>query len=146
MSNNQVVSSPQTTDPDDEVLQFTQSKRMEIVNKLTAKGIPTDSNDDMGNLLKTLDGMDRVALGRKRIKADEGIAGANQAAAAAVIATLLQKANSGGAKPFQSDTLVDREIPVLGNDIPAPVLVDGETETAPSQMSYDGFMAKYQQT
>lgn len=133
----------QTQDVDDQVLDFTQTKRREIVDKLTASGIPVTDNEQMSTLLKTLDGMDRVALGKKRIKADENIAGANQAAAAAVVAHLLQKAGNAGIAPFQSATLVDRVPPTLGADIPRPVLVEGEMDVVTPQLSYDTFIEQF---
>jgi len=131
-------------DSDDSVLDYTQTKRLEIVDKLTAGGIPVTDNDQMNTLLKTLDGMDRVALGKKRIKADEGLASANQAMAATVISELLRKANSGGVKPFVVENAVERPTPVLGNEVPPPVLVEGETDVLAPQMSYDTFMAKFE--
>lgn len=144
MSDHTPTVSSQMIDDDDQILQYTQGKRQEIVSKLTAKGIPTDDSKQMQALLATLDGMDRVALGKKRIKADEGIAGANQAAAAAVIATLLQKAGSAGMRPFEAVDVIPRTPPTLGSDIPEPVLVKGETDTVTQQMSYEAFQAANQ--
>lgn len=144
MSENHMVSSSQMIDDDDQILQFTQGKRQEIVSKLTAKGIPTDDSKQMQALLATLDGMDRVALGKKRIKADEGLAGANQAMAAGVIATLLQRAGSAGVRPFEVLDAPPRTPPVLGSEIPDPVLVKGETDTVTQQMSYEAFQAANQ--
>jgi len=126
---------------EDQILAFTHSTRKQVVNSLMSKGVPQDG-ESLNILLKTVDGMDRAALTRKRIKADEKVA--DQAAAASgLIAQVLLAVGSrrGQLEPVQ--TITHREPPMLGPDIPTPILVEGECEVNPIQVQYDAFMATF---
>lgn len=127
---------------DDLALNLTQQVRHQIIATMTHKGVPVSDPEAMTILLKTMDGMDKVALGKKRIKVDEGTANAGQAAAAAIIARVLQAASNASNKPYTSTVPVNREIPTLSLDVPRPMLVSGEIDIAPTQMTYDVFMAE----
>ena len=132
------MSSQEVIDLDDQVLDFVQGKRREMVDKLTEQGVPTDK-DGGYLLLSALKDMSTTALGKKRIKTDEKI-GANQAAAAGLIAQVLSKTRT--LKPYEVDGgVADRVAPELGGDLPTPELIPGEMDTNPPQLSYDTFMA-----
>lgn len=123
---------------DEQVLAYTQHKRKFIVGKLLNNNqLPTDKSD-ISMLMGALDGMDRAALGNKRIKADEK-ANSAIAGAAGMIAGILTR--------IKSQTGVDLEMaqevapPLLpASEVPDPVLVPGEIETNATQMNYDAFM------
>lgn len=124
---------------EDTILAQTHHVRTIIVNELMPTGkLPADP-DDRKLLLSTLKDMDSSSLGRKRIKVEEK-ANATQEQAAGVIAQLLQAA--AGKRLSQADVPVEREIPMLGNDIPDPSMIDGETSTAYIQESVDSFRAR----
>lgn len=126
--------------PEDQVLAFTQFKRQQIANQLLADGkLPEDPK--MAKLaLDVLDGMDRAALGRKRIKVEEK-ANQNQEQAAALIAEVLNKVGSYRAPALPQGTIID--VPKLGNDVPEPELVPGETSDIGSQSeTYETFTAR----
>ena len=123
---------------DDEVLDFTHSKRVWLLDQLTANGtkLPEDVKETK-IVAQLLDGMDKQALGKKRIRLDEKVVD-TQAGAAAIMANILSMA--AGQKPFIVQNAVAREVPVLGSDVPAPVLVEGEISTAPYVQDFDTFM------
>jgi hypothetical protein len=133
-------------DSDDEILAHSHELRKRIVKTITKDGtqIPVEDPRQMAALLQTLDGMDRQALGNKRIKVDEK-ANQTQEQAAGMIAQLLQKVTSQ--KPFELDVLdvEAREVraaPQLPADVPPPRLVEGETATVALQQDYDTFVAQ----
>lgn len=123
---------------EDSILAFTHGKRKEIVTALTNKGVP-DDNAQVSLLLSTLKDMDHSALVRKRIKTDEKAID-RESEAAQVYATLLAKGQIKGL--YETHVIENRVIPTLGNDIPNPVLVPGETDIGVSVETYDTFMEK----
>ena len=130
-----------TLESEDQILAFTHSTRKQVVNSLMSKGVPQDG-ESLNILLKTVDGMDRAALTRKRIKADEKVADQAAAASGLIAQVLLAVGNRRGhQEPVQ--TLIHREPPMLGLEIPAPILVEGECEVNPVQTQYAAFMASF---
>lgn len=127
---------------EDRVLDFTQQKREAILEALMPKGVAQVADPKMLALtLQTLDGMDRSALGKKRIKVEEQ-GNATQEAAAGIIAQLLQRTTS--TKPFEVIDVASRQArpaPMLGTDVPPPRLVEGETATVAPQQSFESFTA-----
>lgn len=129
---------------EDQVLAYTQGKRRKIVEGVMKDNKIPQDRLEATLLIQALDGMDRAALTSKRIKADEKAADA-MAGSAAVVANLLT--SMGKSKP--ADDIIDmpaREVPLLGEDIPPPSLVPGETEVAPKQMDFDSFTASFGQS
>jgi hypothetical protein len=124
--------------PEDEVLDYTQRVRRTVVTELTKGGIPGDNND-RALLVQALDGLDRQAMGVKRIKADEKSA-SGLSEASALVAQLLREAGRSRQNHDVIDVVV-REAPTLGADVPRPQLVPGELDIAPRQMNYDEFAA-----
>lgn len=125
---------------EDQVLALTQGIRVGIVRTLTTKaaitgGLPGDS-EDRDALFKSLEGLDKSALTRKRIKADQEQA-TGVTHAVGLISQLLRQAKSNYGNTIDDAT---REIPVLGNQVPEPVLVQGELDQAPAQLDYDSFI------
>lgn len=126
---------------EDDVLRFTQRSRQQIVKSLMSKDLNDLNSAQISLLAGMLDGMDRSAMGRKRLQTDEKVGNAN-AMAAAVIAQVL--ANPGAMKAGQ---IIDgqeprRALPVLPADVPEPTTVPGEMDSDSPQMNYDTFMAQ----
>lgn len=123
---------------DDEVLDFTQVHRRKLVEKLTeTTPLPADPKEQ-ATLLKALDGLDKAALGKKRIQVEEKGADA-QAEAAKIMAHVL----SGTAFNRKSDTPnLSRKAPVLGSDVPEPILIEGETSMTTMHADYNQFMGQ----
>lgn len=121
---------------EDEILSYTHSKRKEVVEHITKGGIPNDKAD-VSVLLKALDGMDHSALSRKRIKVEEAH-NKHQEHAAALISKVL--AANASNRTLNINDLTERTVPLLGDDIPEPNLVPGETLIAVTNQTYDEFM------
>lgn len=128
---------------DDAILDYTHAKRTDIVNALAPNGVvPIADPKQLGALLQTLDGMDRTALGRKRLKVEEG-GNALQEQASKVIAELLTRMSGAsssskwGEDPGGTKGLPP--LPVLPASIPPPVMVAGETTIGSIQGSYENF-------
>jgi hypothetical protein len=124
----------------DQDLNFTRNYRKQIVQHLFKSGVP-DNPDDLRLGLTALADMDKSSLGIKRLKVEEK-ANATQEAAAGIISQLLMQAAAGGNQPYRSAVPVERELPLLGNDIPEPILVPGETSTEIINDDFDSFMAR----
>ena len=124
---------------DDEVLRYTRGVRLDLVDELTKKGVPTDTKDQQ-TLLQTLSDMDRGALSNKKIGASEGIAEADR-----IVAVAIAQLNNqfGSQNPFErrSGTLIEGEVPRLdAGRMPEIELVEGETEIGLSAMTYNSFI------
>lgn len=126
---------------DDQILALTQRTRVGVVSKLITAGnggLPGDK-EDRDTLFKALDGLDKVALTRKRITADqEQASGVSQAVG--LIAALLRQSKTNYNTLEVSDATV-LEAPTLGDDVPPPDLVPGETEIHAGQLNYAAFVA-----
>jgi hypothetical protein len=125
---------------EDQILHYTQGQRKTIVERLMKMEHDKLEGSDKTMLLMALDGMDRSALGRKRLKTDENVA-ASQVAVAGLIAKVL--ATPGALQAHQLlDGLTSRPIPQLPAEIPEPTLVPGEMDTEAPQMDYTTFMTQ----
>lgn len=126
---------------DDQILAITQRTRVAIVNKLVNKtpgGLP-DDKEDRDALFKAMEGLDKVALVRKRIAADvEQASGVSQAVG--LVAALLRQAKTNYNTVDVDDATV-LEAPTLGDEVPPPELVPGETEIHAGQLNYESFVA-----
>jgi hypothetical protein len=126
-------------EPEDQILAYTHTKRKEIVNALMKNGSIPDDTGMARVLVSTLDGMDKAALGRKRVKLEERQT-TNQEHAAGVIAHILGIAAQN--RSSKVEHISNRQPPVLGAEVPEPVLVPGETSILPvSNLSYETFVA-----
>lgn len=125
---------------DDQILALTQHTRVKIVKNLVNKtpgGLPGDQ-EERDALFRAMDGLDKVALTRKRIDADKE-ASSGVSHAVGLVAALLRQSKTNYSLADVVDT--NREIPRLSDDIPDPVLVPGETEINAGQLDYDSFVA-----
>jgi hypothetical protein len=118
---------------------FVQGKRKEIVYKLMPDGKPPSDTKEMSILLTALDGIDRSALTRLRIKSDEKTAD-SMVGGAAIIAKALGMISP---QNFMQGDVTDAEVkpPQLGSGIPAPVLSPGEVEEGTRNISYKEVMS-----
>lgn len=126
---------------EDDVLAFTQKSRQQIVKSLMGRSIDDLNASQISLLTASLDGMDRSALGRKRLQTDEKV-GASQAMAAAVIAQVLAAPGAMRHGQIVEGQAPRREIPRLPAEVPEPVTVPGEMEADAPQMNFDTFMAQ----
>jgi hypothetical protein len=128
-------------DADEASLDYTQGIRRQLIGILMtdvkAVADPKVANS-IGGLL---DGMDRQALGKMKIRVEEAQV-INQEGMATNIAEILKQMGSGGHN-FQAAEPVPREVPKLGSDVPDPILVDGEVATTPIQQDFDSFHAQF---
>lgn len=125
---------------DDDVLNFVQSTRKNIVTELTAKGIPVD-NDERNTLLRTLEGMASTAQGNKRLRKEEE-SSAIEAQAKAMLSMLFK---TNGRDPAKVDCTVTAErvfdLPAqLGSGAP---ISPGATEVGISSETFKDFSGKY---
>ena len=121
---------------EEDILEYTQRIRKDIVTDMTKGGIPSD-RADKALVLNALADMDRTALGSMRIKAETD-ANNTVAQAQSVILELLKR--TGGNRGMVIE--VAREVPVLGNEIPVPEVVPGEIEQNPEATDYNSFIEK----
>lgn len=85
---------------DDSILRHTQGVRLQVVDQLMDQGKIPVTQEDRDLLIKVIDGIDRQAIAKKRIKSDSKIGDAAQQAAAA-LAIMAQR--MGGKNPFKAD-------------------------------------------
>lgn len=124
---------------DDQNLEYALSLRRQLITQITKGNKMPEDKDTQMVLLKTIEGIESVALGRKRIKVDEKAGAANQAAAAIVMAQILRNPAARGV--FSGQSSQDREIPMLDINYPLPTLVPGELDVGTPTQSFDAFMA-----
>ena len=124
---------------DDEVLQYSQSVRMQLSNALTRDGrsIPTD-DETCRLLLTTLKDMDMQSLGNKRLGVASDVADSDRVAANALKSI---SRNFGNSDPFTSDALGGSGANIDPTLIATAVLVPGEKSIGTSNESYETFMA-----
>jgi hypothetical protein len=126
----------QREDPVDLDLEYTRSKRRQIIDKLTEKGVP-ESEETVSLLLTALNDMDRTSLGKKRIKVDSDMS-ANNKAAADLIANIFNMPDS---KKLGMGQGVG-SIPSVEGLLPQVELIEGEMRVGVSLLDYDTFMAE----
>lgn len=122
---------------DDETLDYTQVMRRKLIDDMT-KGnkMPEDTKDRM-TFLAALDGMDRNALGKKKIKVDDKQATANSDTAA-IIAEIYKKLGPKSLDNFSEENI----IPQLPSGIEEPAIDDGEMVIGTQSDGYEEFSAK----
>lgn len=125
------------SDADDLDLDFTRKMRRRLVDDMTRDKIPDDLKE-RALLLQILDGMDRAALSKKKIKSDEGVS--NTMALAAE--TISQLFTDPRLKKLGKSAEATGEIQVL-RELPPSATVPGELDTVPSMQNYDTFMARH---
>lgn len=121
--------------PEDQVLEYTQAKRKQLVEHMTVKGVPEEKGDK-AILLQALADMDKPALVKLRIKSEDKNAGTNAQAAMAIASLMTQMSPK---KLVNFDPTV---VPPSLDDkqIPDFEYVDGQTVLGTQGGSYSEFM------
>jgi hypothetical protein len=142
LANNRVQVAPEVEALPDEdtVLAYTHHHRKGLVKTLTKQGIPED-RETQAMLLQTLKDMDVQALSRKKIKSDEKVGSQNAQQAKAIIAEILMRTPNSATVLDVTEVMAQPK--QLTADVPAPVLVEGETATVAPHQTYDTFVAKF---
>ena len=122
---------------EDEVLQYTQTIRKDLVDNIIEGGVPTD-NETRYALLTTLGDMDKQAMGNKKIAASLVGSESDRLVANALIMLGNQLQ---GRNPYEKE--VGGEIPAVDfTMLPAIEMTPGEDEQGISSEKYDEFMGR----
>lgn len=121
---------------DDEILIYTQRVRQGFVNDVTRNGFPVKPREQEV-FLSALADMDRVAMGNKRIGANEKQSHADSLVAAALV-SLGNQFNNGN--PFKGPGASAVEVEV--DKIPLVETLPGETDIGLSDETHKSFIAK----
>ena len=128
-----------SADQSDRDLDHVRAIRLRMIDDLCKDKIPGDK-EDRAFLLSLLDGMDRSAMGRKRIKTDEKV-GSNVAHAMSLISEIYKQSD---VRTLGQSDRPRAALPVLEDGVEVFV-VDGELETNPVTEDFDSFMARTSQ-
>lgn len=123
---------------DDQIIQFTQSKRKAFVDYLLFEGMPEETNQQTV-LLTALADMDRTALGNKRIGSSE-----KQTAADALVARAISQLSMqlGTRNPFQENG--EKGEPKVETDkLPEISTVPGELDVGLSDENYQNLISRF---
>jgi hypothetical protein len=112
-------------DKADEALDFYENVRRQVVTDLSGRGIPQDPRQ-LGLLLQAVDGGSRVALGRKKVAAEEEGNRVNGNLADTMAEILRTNLTSAQKR--------DRGQPL--DEVPVPTLVPGETDQGVKEVRY----------
>lgn len=123
---------------DDSMLNVTQRLRMTMIRSHTSNGMMPTDPETQTLLLKAAADMDKVALGKKRIKADEKIAD-TQAQASAVLADVLRQRRTLQAEATQ-EGIIPKPEPKLGVEFARPHILEGQMDIAPGAQTVETFM------
>ncbi len=128
---------------DDNIIRLTQGQRKKLLDHYTEKGIP-NSIEEQEALMKLLADMDRTALGNKRVKTDEKLAGTNELVAQAITDVIK---HFGGKDPFANNTtgviidaLPEPDVKLLpvANPVPGEMSIGIETH------DFNDFVKKFE--
>jgi len=143
------MTSPVDVPSEFEALDFTQGLRRQLITQLIS---PTpivspdvklpDDPSERELLVKLIDGTDRQALGRLRVKTDTNSAGA-MADMATNVAAIANKIfdGIGDNDPHRSATPVKRDLGLPNALVDEFTVVPGQTEISPKEQTYDTFIA-----
>jgi hypothetical protein len=126
-----------TDDSQDRDFDYVRNYRTQIINSMMSKGVPSDLKE-IDLIRSTLADMDRVTLGRKRIKTDEKLGNAH-AQAAALIAELvmrpdIKKIGMGGpSRP---------SLPELPDQLTPYTVLPGELDVGVQIEDYESFQKR----
>ena len=126
-------------DPVDQDLEFVRGKRIQVINQLTKKGIPEDT-ETVSLLLGALNDMDRTSIGKKRIKVESSAVAVNKAAAD-LIANIYNRPDSKTIGTV-TDSYTVGSIPNIDDRLPMVTVLDGEMSVGSVQIDYDTFMKR----
>jgi hypothetical protein len=128
-----------TISQEDSVLDYTQAKREQVVNRLSSNGMPGDVKE-LSVILAALDGMDRAALTKKKIQSESEL-GSKAALAGAAITELLTNLRSqpGGDRP--NATVQEAQV-TAPMGLSAPSILPGELEGSDPTVNYENLIEK----
>lgn len=126
---------------DDAVMDYTQQKRMQIIEALTRDNKLPEDVKEQTTLMKALDGLDKQAMGKKRLIVEDKKAD-NEKEAAALVNAALRMMSSQRLAHVDVIDVESVEIPTLPDHIPPPVLAPGETDATSKPETFDSFMAQ----
>lgn len=138
----QTTELPQAMD-EDQYLDYTQQVRQKVVQELTKENKLPDDPKMANVLLSTLDGMDRNALGRKRIKVDQETNQAVDGMSGLVAQMLRQSRLPEFFQATQDPDAPQRAAPRVEGDLPDGDIVEGELSQHPIQISIDDFQSRF---
>lgn len=128
---------------DEGTLSYTQRMRRSFVNLLHKEnGELPDDVAQQRLLLQALSDMDRVALTNKRIAADTEIGKSHSETQALVAQALAMSRDPKYLLGHSPAPGVARATPVLGSDVPDPILVEGELSERSISMTLEEFQSQ----
>ena len=116
---------------DRRILEKTSRIREEAVDLLVTGGLPKEK-EDREFLINMLNGLDKVAIARSRISADEKAAKTN-GETSALIASILRKVNVGVSPQLNNDVV----IPELPTELSEITMVPGEMHTGSMKLDIE---------
>lgn len=130
---------------DDVLLEESIEKRKWFISQqLKEDGSLPDDPKQQALVLKAIEGIEKVAISRKRIKIEDRTA-ASQEQVASLLAHVYKNVNANN-NPFVVDVEAREvnpeqlgKIPTIPSHLALPTLVDGETAVNPRQLSYEEF-------
>lgn len=128
---------------DDDIIRLTQGQRKKLLEHYTANGIPS-SIEEQEALMKLLADMDRTALGNKRVKTDEKLAGTNELVAQAITDVIK---HFGGNDPFENNTsgvVINQVMEPDPKLLPAPNPVPGEMNIGIEAHEFNEFVKQFE--
>ncbi len=131
-----VISAPENLMDFDSVLQYTQGKRVQLVEKIARMSEENDDPKTQKVLLTALADMDKGVVSKRRL----GIEEEAQKSADEQSRNVSELLRGIKTAMFHAEGTVDREPPKLSDDIPAPSLVPGETDVGVASLNYDNFI------
>lgn len=121
-------------------LDYTKTKRKNIVEKLLAKAPEQLETKDLSIVLQALDGIDRQALTLTRIKSDEGISNTTATAAEALIRMYMSTDNRRPVRTLEPGEV--RVMPELPDGLDDVEVKTGEFDSSVKNESYDQFQRR----
>lgn len=127
-----------TMTDEDSDLDYTKEMRKKLVSHVTGGGnkMPEETKQQMV-LLQALDGIDRAALSKLKIKSDEGATTSQNAAL--LLAAIFNDPRTKNVGLVEN---TNREPPVFDINIKPTVLVEGELDLISGSDSYEAFLLR----
>lgn len=127
-----------TMTDEDSDLDYTKEMRKKLVNHVTGGGnkMPEETKQQMV-LLQALDGIDRAALSKLKIKSEEGATTSQNAAL--LLAAIFNDPRTKNVGLVEN---TNREPPVFDINIKPTVLVEGELDLISGSDSYEAFLLR----
>lgn len=127
---------------DDDVLAFTRRFRVNVIHKLMPGADVPGDNSDRIMLTQMLEGLDRQAMGSKKLKQDQTSANNSAAIVAELLRTLDKDSAFKLAPPpgAANSNITDVDFRVVPSTVPDVVALPGEMDVAPPQLDYNSFV------